>query len=188
MITYCNLHNPILDLYKFYHSTMELKDHLQLERIKTPAQSGLIHALYQLDALPFLLALEKAPREHGRRTFCGACYYLGYYKKDCPFYWCPHYLLTWPHHDKDQCLDNPKYSGPTIIKQESPSPPPLRVPLPKTIKKHHYSPTHQNSNFSSSSNRVKKRGHKGMEKVSRECQSKSGQRIWRNGSKIWTRT
>ena len=57
MIVHCNLHSPILNLYKSYHSTMELEDHLQLKRI-------MIHTLYQLDALPFLLALERAPKEH----------------------------------------------------------------------------------------------------------------------------
>ena len=90
-------------------------------------QSGLIHALYQLNALPFLQTLERAPKEHGRRTFCGTCYHLGHYEKDYPFHQCPHCLLTQPQHDEDQCLDNPKYSRPTTIKQESPSLPPLRI-------------------------------------------------------------
>ena len=134
------------------------------QRIKTPTQSGLIHTLYQLNTLPFLQTLERAPRDHGRRTFCGACYHLGHYKKDCPFYQCPHCLLTQPCCNEDQCLDNPIYSGPTAIKQESPSPPPLQVPPLKTVKKPHFPPNCQNSNSSSlskSSNRINKRGWKG---------------------------
>ena len=134
------------------------------QRIKTPTQSGLIHTLYQLNTLPFLQTLERAPRDHGKRTFCGACYHLGHYKKDCPFYQCPHCLLTQPCCNEDQCLDNPIYSGPTAIKQESPSPPPLQVPPLKTVKKPYFPPNFQNSNSSSlskSSNRINKRGWKG---------------------------
>ena len=93
MITHCNLHSPILGLYKSYCHTMKLKDHQEFETIKIPTQSGIIHALYQLDTLPFLKALQKAPREHGKKTFCASCYHLGHYKKDCPFYHCPHCLL-----------------------------------------------------------------------------------------------
>ena len=38
---------------------------------------------------------------------------------------------------------------------------PLWVPTPKTVKKPHFSPNRQSSNSSSSSNGIKKRGHKG---------------------------
>ena len=82
VITHCDLHSPILNLYKSYHSSMKLEEHLELERVKTPMQSGLIHALYQLDALPFLQNLKKAPQGHGKRTFCVTCYHLGHYKID----------------------------------------------------------------------------------------------------------
>lgn len=158
MITHCDLHSPILNLYKSYCHTMKLKEYNQFETIKIPTQSGIVHALYQLDALPFLKALQKAPREHGRRTFCTLCYHLGCYKKDCPFYHCPHCFLMWPHHDEDQCLNNPKYSGPTPIKQKSPSPLPLRAPPPKTTKKPHFSPNWQTSSSLLSSNGINKRG------------------------------
>ena len=65
-----------------------------------------------------------------------------------------------PKHNKSLCLDNPRYSGPIPIKQESPSSPPLQIPPPKTVKKPHFSPNRQNSNSSSSSNRINKRGQK----------------------------
>lgn len=123
MIAHCDLHSPILNLYKSYCFTMGLREHYQFEKIKMPAQSELIHALYQLDALPFLKNLKEAPWKHGKRTFCTMCYHLGHFKKDCPFYQCPHCSLHQSHHDEDQCLKNPQYSGSTIIKQESPSPP-----------------------------------------------------------------
>lgn len=141
--------------------TMNLEDHQEFETIKIPTQSSIIHTLYQLDTLPFLKALQKAPREHGRKTFCTSCYHLGHFKRDCPFYCCSYCHLIWPHHDKDQCLDNPKYSSPTPIKQESPSPPPLQIPPPKTVKKPHFFQNWQNSSSSSSSNRISKRGCKG---------------------------
>ena len=64
---------------------------------------------------------------------------------------------TW----QNQCLNNPKYSGPTPIKQESPSPPPFQVLPPWTIKKPCFSPNQQSSNSSSSSNGISKRGWKG---------------------------
>ena len=161
MITHCDLHSPILDLYKFYQQTMSLKDYQEFETIKIPVQSKMICALYQLNILPFLKTLQKAPKEHRRKTFCTSCYHLRHFKRDCPFHHCPYCHLIWPHHDEDQCLNNPKYSGPTPIKQESLSPPPLQVPSPKTVKKPHFSPNRQNSNTSSSSNGISKRGHKG---------------------------
>ena len=124
IITHCNLHSPILNLYKSYRQTMNLEDYQEFETIKIPMQFGMIHTLYQLDALPFLKTLQKAPKEHGRKTFCTSCYHLGHFKGSCPFYRCPHCWLIRPHHNENQCLNNPKYSGPTPIKQESPSPPP----------------------------------------------------------------
>ena len=194
MIAHCNLHSPVLNLYKFYCHTMRLEEHHQFKRIKIPTQSGLVHALYQLNALPFVESLKEAPQKHGRRIFCTSCYHLGHYKEDCPFYWCPHCFLTQPCHNKDQCLNNPRYSRTTIIKQESPLPPPLRVPPLKTIKKPHFSPNWQNSNSSSSSkssNGINKRGHKGKNLSGRDFRKmsiKSSQTIWGDGSKIWSRT
>ena len=139
MIAHCEVHSPILNLYKSFHQTINLKPYQNIKSIKIPIQSGIIHALYQLDTLPFFLAL----------------------KEDCPFYRCPYCCIMRPRHDENQCLDNPKYSGPNPIKQESPSPPPLQVPTPKTIKKPRFSPNWQSSNSSSSSNGIRKRGRKG---------------------------
>ena len=163
MITHCDLHSPILNLYvyKSYCHTMNLEDYQEFETIKIPTQSGIICALYQLNTLPFLKTLQKAPKEHGRKTFCTLYYHLRHFKKDCPFYHCSYCCLIWPHHDEDQCLNNPKYSGPTPIKQESPSPPLLWIPPPKTIKKPCFSPNWQNSGSSSSSNGISKKGCKG---------------------------
>ena len=86
MIAHCNLHSPVLNLYKSYCHTMRLEEHHQFKRIKIPTWSGLVHALYQLNALPFLKSLKEAPQKHGRRIFCTSCYHLGHYKEDCPFY------------------------------------------------------------------------------------------------------
>lgn len=46
MIAHCNLHSPVLNLYKSYHFIMGLEEYPQFEKIKTPAQSRLVHALY----------------------------------------------------------------------------------------------------------------------------------------------
>ena len=61
MVTHCELHSPILDLYKSYCSVMGLDDHLMFERIRIPVELGLVHALYQLDALTFMKTLKDAP-------------------------------------------------------------------------------------------------------------------------------
>ena len=160
MITHCDVHSLILGLYKSFCQTLNLKTYQEIKTIKIPIQTNIIHALYQLDALPFLIALKEAPMKHGRKTFCIQCYHLGHFRKDCPFYQCPYCHLIWPKHDENLCLDNPKYSGPNPVKQESPSPPPFQVPPPRTVKKPCFSPNRQNSN-SSLSNRINKRGWKG---------------------------
>ena len=161
VIAHCEVHSPILNLYKSFRQTINLEPYQNIESIKIPIQSGIIHALYQLDALPFFLALKEAPAKHGKRSFCAQCYHLRHYREDCPFYRCPYCHIMQPRHDENRCFDNPKYSGPNPIKQESPSPPPLRIPTPKTIKKLRFSPNQQNSNSSLSSNGVRKRGQKG---------------------------
>ena len=161
MIAHCDIHSPILGLYKSFRQTLNLETYQEIETIKIPIQTNIIHALYQLDALPFLTTLKEALTKHGRKTFCTQCYHLGHFQKDCPFYRCPYCRLIQPKHEEDLCLDNPKYSGPTPIKQESPSPPPCQVPPPKTVKKLRFSPNRQNSNSSSSSNGINKRGCKG---------------------------
>ena len=158
---HCDIHSPILGLYKSFHQTLNLETYQEIETIKIPIQTNIIHALYQLDALPFLTTLKEALTKHGRKTFCTQCYHLRHFQKDCPFYRCPYCRLIQPKHDEDLCLDNPKYSGPTPIKQESPSPPPRQVPPLKTVKKLQFSPNRQNSNLSSSSNGINKRGCKG---------------------------
>ena len=124
VIAHCEVHSPILNLYKSFHQTINLEPYQNIKSIKIPIQSGIIHALYQLDALPFFLALKGAPTKHGKRNFCTQCYHLGHYWEDCPFYRCPYCRIMRPRHDENWCLDNPKYSGPNPIKQESPSPPP----------------------------------------------------------------
>ena len=90
MIAHCNLHSPILNLYKSYCQTMNLESYQEFKTIKIPTQSGIIHALYQLNALPFQKTLQKTPAKHGRKTFCTQCYHLGHFRKDCPFYRCPY--------------------------------------------------------------------------------------------------
>ena len=60
MVTHCELHGPILDLYKSYCFVMGLDDHPMFERIRIPAELGLVHALYQLDALTFMKTLKDA--------------------------------------------------------------------------------------------------------------------------------
>ena len=161
IIAHCEVHSPILNPYKSFHQTINLKPYQNIESIKIPIQSGIIHTLYQLNALPFFLALKEAPTKHGKRNFCTQCYHLGHYQEDCPFCQCPYCRIMRPRHNKNQCLDNPKYSGPNPIKQESPSPPPLQVLTPKTVKKPCFSPNRQSSTSSSSSNGIKKRGCKG---------------------------
>ena len=161
VIAHCKVHSPILNLYKSFRQTINLEPYQNIKSIKIPIQSGIIHALYQLDALPFFLALKEAPTKHGKRNFCTQCYHLRHYREDCPFYQCPYCHIMQPRHDENQCLNNPKYSGPNPIKQESPSPPPLLVPTPKTVKKPCFSPNQQSSNSSSSSNGIRKRGQKG---------------------------
>lgn len=135
MATYCELHSPILDLYKSYCFVMGLDDHPQMEKIKRPAESGLVHTLYQMGALSFMKSLKEAPQKHGRRTFCNRCYHLGHIKRDCRYYQCPHCSLYRPHHDEDQCLENPRLFDRenVIVKEESQSPPPLWVPPPQII-------------------------------------------------------
>lgn len=105
MNAHCELHSPILDLYKLYCFIMGLNDHLRMEKIKRPAESGLVHVLYQLEVLTLMKTLKQAPQKHGRRTFCNRCYQLGQIKKDCRYYQCPHCSLYRPHHNKDQCLE-----------------------------------------------------------------------------------
>ena len=135
MMAHCDVHSPILNLYKSFRQTINLKPYQEIKSAKIPIQSGIIHALHQLNALPFLIALKDAPTNHSRKTFCIQCYHLGHFWKDCPFYRCPYCHLIWPKHNENLCLNNPKYSGPNPIKQESPSPPPFQIPPPKTIKK-----------------------------------------------------
>ena len=61
MVAHCELHSLILDLYKSYCFMMGLDGHPQFEKIKRPAESGLIHTLYQLDTLTFMKTLKEAP-------------------------------------------------------------------------------------------------------------------------------
>ena len=86
VIAHCEVHSPILNLYKSFHQTINLEPYQNIESIKIPIQSGIIHTLYQLDTLPFFLALKEAPTKHGKRNFCTQCYHLGHYREDCPFY------------------------------------------------------------------------------------------------------
>ena len=79
VIAHCEVHSPILNLYKSFHQTINLEPYQTIKSIKIPIQSGIIHALYQLDALPFFLALKDAPTKHGRNTFCTQCYHLGHF-------------------------------------------------------------------------------------------------------------
>lgn len=138
-------------------------------KVMRGTQSGIVHALYQLNALPFLRTLKETPQKHGKRTFCTRCYHLGHIKKNCPYYQCLHCSLHWPCDDEEQCLGNLQLykKKDIIIKQEPPSPPPLRIPPPQVVQKPRFPPTepnHQNSNSSSSfksSNRITKRGWKG---------------------------
>ena len=86
VIAHCEVHSPILNLYKSFHQTINLEPYQNIESIKIPIQSGIIHALYQLDMLPFFLALKEAPTKHGKRNFSTQCYHLGHYQEDCPFH------------------------------------------------------------------------------------------------------
>ena len=132
MITHCNVHSPILNLYKSFRQTMNLETYQEIETIKIPIQSSIIHALYQLDALPFLIALKEALTKHGRKTFCIQCYHLGHFWKDCPFYRCLYCCLIWPKHDKtyastiqnilDQPLSNRNPHHPLPSKSYYPEP------------------------------------------------------------------
>ena len=79
VIAHCEVHSPILNLYKSFHQTINLEPYPNIKSIKIPIQSGIIHALYQLDALPFFLALKEAPMKHGKRNFCAQCYHLRHY-------------------------------------------------------------------------------------------------------------
>ena len=79
VIAHCEIHSPILNLYKSFHQTLNLEPYQEIESVKIPIQSSNIHALYQLDALPFFLALKNAPAEHGRKTFCTQCYHLRHF-------------------------------------------------------------------------------------------------------------
>ena len=105
VITHCEVHSPILNLYKSFRQTINLEPYQNIESIKIPIQSGIIHALYQLDTLPFFLALKEAPAKHGKRSFCTQCYHLGHYREDCPFYQCPYCHIMQPRHDENRCLD-----------------------------------------------------------------------------------
>ena len=114
MVTHCELHSPILDLYKSYCFVMGLDNHPMFERIRIPTKSGLVHTL------TFMKTLKDTPWKHGRRTFCTQCYHLGHIKRDCRYY------QYQPYHNEDQCLENPQLFDKEgiIIKQESQSPPP----------------------------------------------------------------
>ena len=79
VIAHCEIHSPILNLYKSFHQTINLEPYQNIESIKIPIQSSIIHTLYQLNALPFFLALKDAPTKHGRKTFCTQCYHLGHF-------------------------------------------------------------------------------------------------------------
>ena len=140
MITHYNVHSPILNLYKSFRQTMNLKTYQEIETIKIPIQSSIIHALYQLNALPFLIALKEALTKHGRKTFCIQCYHLGHFWKDCPFYRCLYCCLIWPKHDKtyastiqnilDQPLSNRNPHHPLPSKSYH------RLQLPRTVQRH----------------------------------------------------
>ena len=101
IIAHCEVHSPILNLYKSFHQTINLEPYQNIESVKIPIQSGIIHALYQLDALPFFLALKEAPAKHGKRSFCTQCYHLRHYQEDCPFYRCPYCHIMRPRHDEN---------------------------------------------------------------------------------------
>ena len=79
VIAHCEVHSPILNLYKSFHQTINLEPYQNIESIKIPIQSGILHALYQLNTLPFFLALKDTPAKHGRKTFCTQCYHLGHF-------------------------------------------------------------------------------------------------------------
>ena len=79
MIAHCNVHSTILNLYKSFRQTLNLGTYQEIKTIKIPIQTGTIHALYQLNILPFLTALKEAPMKHGRKTFCIQCYHLGHF-------------------------------------------------------------------------------------------------------------
>ena len=96
----CEVHSPILNLYKSFHQTINLELYQNIKSIKISIQSGIIHALYQLNTLPFFLALKEAPTKHGKRNFCTQCYYLGHYREDCPFYQCPYCCIMRSRHDE----------------------------------------------------------------------------------------
>ena len=88
-----------------------------------------------------------------------------------------------PKHDKNRCLNNPKYLGPNPIKQESPSLPPLQVPPPKTVKKPCFPPNRQSSNSSSSSTGIRKRGQKGKKPEWKKTLTE----VYPDNSRKWTK-
>ena len=79
MMAHCDVHSPILGLYKSFCQTLNLETYQEIETIKIPIQTNIIHALYQLDVLPFLIALKEAPMKHSRKTFYIQCYHLGHF-------------------------------------------------------------------------------------------------------------
>lgn len=198
MNAHYELHSPILHLYKLYCFIMGLNDHLQMEKIKRPAESGLVHVLYQLEVLTLMKTLKQAPQKHGRRTFCSRCYQLGQIKMNCRYYQCPHCSLYRPHHNKDQCLENPWLFDRenVLVKEESQSPPPLWVPPPQIIRKPHFPPRlplwHDSKSLnlskSSSSNGINKQGQKQKRKEIITAQESLDRDLVRGFEEMWPRT
>ena len=130
-------------------------------------EANIIEGLHQIDTLPFLKDLKQIPERHCRRTFCTNCYQLGYWKKDCRFYQCPHCNLHQPHHEEHLCLLHslrPYRKHETLIKQESLSPPllPIRIPYQRGFKNRKpASPLTSPTTSSSSSGRIPKNKGKG---------------------------
>ena len=131
--THCELHSLMFILHRAYRNLITDENQYPNKQQRKTLEANLIEGLHQIDALPFLRERKQTPQKFPRRTFCMNCYQLGHWKKDCPFYQCPHCKLHQPHHEEQQCLLQSlgPYGRPnTPVKQESPSLPPLSIQIP----------------------------------------------------------
>ena len=170
-------------LHRTYRNLITDENQNPNEQQRKTLEANLIEGLHQIDALPFLRELKQIPQKFPRRTFCTNCYQLGHWKKDCRFYQCPHCNLHQPHHEEQQCLLRSlrPYGRPkTLIKQESPSPPPLPVCIPyqkgfKTRKP--ATPLTSPTTSSSSNRKITKNKGKGKKKYYTQEQRKAEKEI-----------